>query len=223
MFHVGSDLMGTSGFQPAFHECDIIEILQYAVVGDGMFPDFAVRREDCHLHPVFRVAGDVAFDTSFFLLKVSPDQGIVQSFGGFVEELFAQMRFGVGIFGHHEKSGGVLVYAVYQSHGRVVRVIVRIVFQMPGDGIDQRAGIISASGMHHQSRRFVHHHQVFVFVHDVEGNVFRDDFIFIFRPVQENDDFIERFHFIAAFHRPAVYEDELLLGSPLQPVARRIV
>ena len=100
------------------------------------------------------------------------------------------------------------------NHCRVVRVIVRIVLQMPGDGIDQRAGIISASGMHHQSRRFVHHHQVFVFVHDVEGNVFRDDFIVIFRPVQENDDFIERFHFIAAFHQPAVYENNLLLSSP---------
>ena len=223
MLHVGTDLMGTSGFQPAFHERDIIEILQYAIVGDGMFPDSAVRWKYCHLHPVFRVTGDVAFDTSFFILKASPDQSIVQPLGGFVEELPPQMRFGIGIFGHYEKSGGVLVYAVYQPYSRVVRVIVRIVFQMPGDGIDQRAGIIPAAGMYHQSRRFVHHHQVFVFIHDVEGNVFRDDFIFIFRPIQENDDFIERFHLIAAFHRPSVYEDEFLLGSPLQPVARRIV
>ena len=136
MLHVGTDLMGTSGFQPAFHERDIIEILQYAIVGDGMFPDSAVRWKYCHLHPVFRVTGDVAFDTSFFILKASPDQSIVQPLGGFVEELLPQMRFGIGIFGHYEKSGGVLVYAVYQSHCRVVRVIVRIVLQVPGDGID---------------------------------------------------------------------------------------
>ena len=222
MFHVGSDLMGTSGFQPAFHERDIIEILQYAVVGDGMFPDFAVRWEDCHLHPVFRVAGDVAFDTSFFLLKASPDQSIVQSFGGFVEELFAQMRFGIGIFGHYEKSGGILVYAVYQSHGRVVRVIVRIVLQMPGDGIDQRAGIISASGMHHQSAGLSTTIRSSSSSHDVEG--MSSAMISLSYLGRSRRMTISSSGFTySCFHRPAVYEDELLLGSPLQPVARRIV
>ena len=111
---------------------------------------------------------------------------------------------------------------MYQSHMRVVSIIVRIIFQMPGDGIDQCTMIVSVSGVHNQPGRLVHHHQVFVFVDNIQGNVFRNNLIIVAGTIHHHRNHIQRFHLIATLHGLAVSHDKTVFSSLLYAIARSI-
>ncbi len=105
---------------------------------------------------------------------------------------------------------------------RVVRVIIGIILHVPGKGIDQCTVVIPVSRMHYQSCRFVHNHQVRVFINDSKGDILRNNFIFIARTIHHHRDDVQRLHFIATFHRFAVSHNESVFGSFLDTVARSI-
>ena len=219
VFHVHPDLMGSSGFEDAFHECDIAEALQDAVVCDGVFADARLRVKHRHLHSVSWIAGDVTLNASFVFFKVSPDECIVATSGCFVEELESEFCFCFRCFCHHEQAGGVLVDAVDESHGGVVRVVVRIVALVEGNGIDERSRVVPASRMHDQSGRFVDDHELVVFKDHVEGDVLGEDGVLIAWAVKEEGDDVARFHPIVALHRFPVGVDETCLCRLLNAVA----
>ena len=88
VFHVYTYLVRASGFEHTFHEGDIAQTFQYLVMGNGMF---SLRRvaQYRHLHAVFGVPSDIAFDGSFVFIDDAPYQSVVFALGGLVVELQA--------------------------------------------------------------------------------------------------------------------------------------
>ena len=68
MLHMCSNLMGSTGFEDTFDQRHVAKPLQYTIVGYGRLAYTTIQREDGHLHAVFRMAGNVAFDAPFVLL-----------------------------------------------------------------------------------------------------------------------------------------------------------
>ena len=68
MLHMCSNLMGSTGFEDTFDQRHVAKPLQYTIVGYGRLSHTTIQREDGHLHAVFRMAGNVAFDAPFVLL-----------------------------------------------------------------------------------------------------------------------------------------------------------
>ena len=221
MFHMNTNLMCTPCFQNTFHKSYISQTFQYAIMSDGMFSHSRVGHH-CHLHPVSRIPGNITDDGSFILFYSSPYQSAILAFGRFIEELDSQICLGIRCFSNHQQARSVFINPVDKSDVRVVRIIIGVIFHMPGKSIDQRAMIIPVSRMHHQSGRLVDDHQIGVFINDIKGNIFRNNFIFITRTVHHHRDDIQRLHFIAAFHRFTVSHNKSVLGSFLDTVARSI-
>ena len=133
MFHVNTNLMGTSRFKNAFYKSDIAQTLQNPVMGHGMLS--LIIGQNGHLHAVSGIPANVSGDGSLVLFNGSPHQGTVASFGGFVEELHTKVGFGIWCFGYDEQSGSVFIDAMNQTDVRVVGIVVGIIFHVPGDGV----------------------------------------------------------------------------------------
>src|SRR5574344_74751 len=101
MFHVYSYLVCPPCFENALDECDIADSFQNLIVCYGVFPDGWIA-EYSHLHPVFRVPGNVTLYPSFVFLNDAPYQCIVFTLGGFVEELDSQTGLCIGSLGHDQ-------------------------------------------------------------------------------------------------------------------------
>ena len=63
MLHVDTNLMGTSCFKYTFHKGYVAQSFQYTVVRNGMLAHRRVGHHR-HLHPVFRIAGDITDNRS---------------------------------------------------------------------------------------------------------------------------------------------------------------
>ena len=105
---------------------------------------------------------------------------------------------------------------------RVIGIIIGIILHMPGYGVDKRTVIVAMTGVHHQTGRFVHYHQILVLIYYIKGDVFGDDFILIAWTVHHHSDYIHRLHLIAAFHSLAVRHHEACIGSLLDAIARGV-
>ena len=221
MFHVDTDLMSTSRLQDTFHKRDVSQAFQHTIMSHSVFANCRVGHH-CHLHSVFRVTGYIPDDCSLILLHNPPYQGAIFTFGSFIKELVSQICFGVRCLGNHQQPRSIFVDPMNKSHVRIIRIIIGIIFHMPGKRIDQSAMIIPMSRMHYQSGRLIHHHQIGIFINDSKGNIFRDNFIFVTRTVHHHRDNIQRLYFIATFHRLAVGHNESSFGSLLNTVARSI-
>ena len=90
---------------------------------------------------------------------------------------------------------------------------------MPGQGVHQCPGEVAASGMHHQTCRFVHDQQVIVLVDYVQGDVLRNDFPVALRTVEHQGDDIVGLDLVVALYGPSVHLYESSLGSLLDAVA----
>ena len=109
---------------------------------------------------------------------------------------------------------------MYQSYGRVVRVVGRVIAHVPGYGVYECAGIIPVPWVYHESGGFVYNHQAVVFVNYVEGNVFGFDSGFVPRAVEHKRYDVERLYAVVAFHRLVVNVHEAHFGRLLYSVAR---
>ncbi len=219
VLHVGTYLVGTSRFEHTFHQRGVAETLKHTVVSHRRLARFRTGRKHRHAQTVFGVAPDVAFYASGVFLEVTPHQRRIAAMGGFVEELCPQLRLGVWGLGHYQQSACVLVYSVYQSHLRVVRIVRRQIAQVPRHSVNQSSAEVSAPGMHHQSGRFVHNHKVIILIHNVERYVFRLYRGVEVRPVEHQGYHIAAAHLVVALHRTPVYIHESCIGSVLYAVA----
>ena len=114
MLHVDSDLMGATGFELAFDQCDISESFEYTPVCYGMFAFGAVGVYG-HLETVASASADISDNCTLVLVEISPDQSGILPDNGVVEELFCQAGVSEFIFCDHEQSGGILVDTVDKS------------------------------------------------------------------------------------------------------------
>ena len=172
--HVHADLVGTAGFQAAFHHGNETVALQHLPVRNGPFAFLRIVI-DLEAQAVVGIPADGPLDGAFVLGQVAPDHGRVDAVYGMDEELVGQVQLGRGILGHHQKPGGVFVNAVHQhAHPLVFGIGLLLEAQVEGQGVHQRAVVVAVSGVHHHAGRLVHHQHVIVFIYYIQGNVFRE-------------------------------------------------
>ena len=108
---------------------------------------------------------------------------------------------------------------MHKADGRVVRVELLVVAEMPGEGIDQRAAVVAAAGMHHEARRFVDDEQGLILVDNIEGDVLWDDFPVALRVVQDERDDVAGLYLVVALDGLVAGMDCTRLGCLLYAVA----
>ena len=223
MLHVCTDLVRAACLENTLNERHIAITFYHAPMGDGRLAYARVGRHDRHAQAVFRVACNVAFNASLVFGEIAPHQRVVATVCGLVEELQSETGLRLRGLCHDEQTAGVFVYAVNESHLRVVRVIALQVSQMPRHSVDERAMKVACAGMNHQSCGFVHHHQLRIFIDHVEGNVFCLNLRLMTWAVEHQRHHIARAHLIVALHRLVVDVYESGIGSLLYAVTRRVL
>ena len=105
---------------------------------------------------------------------------------------------------------------------RVVGIVSGIVFHVPGDGVDQSAAVVSVSGVHYQSGGFVHHHEVVVFIDDIERDVFGYDLVLVAWAIHHEGDDIHRLYLVTTLDGLAVGHDAAGFRGFLYAVSRGV-
>ena len=219
MLHVGSYLMGAAGFETAFDEGDVAELLDDAPVGDGILAYAGVGGGDGHAEAVLGVAGDVALDASLVGVEVAPDEAVVDAVGVVDEELLAETGLRFRCLGDDEQTAGVLVYAVDESYLGTVGVEGGYVAHVPCHGIDEGAAEVACSGMHHHASGLVDDHEDVVLIDNVEGYVFGVDGAVVLGNVEHEGDDVARAHLVVALDGTAADLYVARFGSRLNAVA----
>src|SRR5690606_20364533 len=176
-FHMDPNLMGTTSFQPAFDQRNVIESLENLVMSHGM-PTFHIgiivqRRKK---QSAYWLPGDWLLDSAFRRIRASPYDGQVTSFWFVIVKLAGQLLKDLGVFGDHQQSAGIFVKPMHQSG--TIGIIsfqdwqIRL-FYVIRECIHQGSLIIAISRVHHHAGRFMDYQQVFVFVPDIQGYVLR--------------------------------------------------
>jgi hypothetical protein len=96
------------------------------------------------------------------------------------------------------------------------------VLEIPGQGIDQGAGPVLMSGVDYHTCRFVNHHQVSIFIHDIQRDRFRYDFMDTRRHRQGDDNFIQGMNPVIGFDRFIINPDEALFDGFLNLCPRNV-
>lgn len=79
---------------------------------------------------------------------------------------------------HHQQTGGVLVDPVHNSGPPFASHPRKITAKMAQKRIDQSTARASRSGVHHETRGLVDHHEMIVLVNDTQGDVLGDQMCF---------------------------------------------
>ena len=222
MLHVGTYLMGTARFQSALYQRYVAEALYHAPVRHSLLANTRFGRHHSHAQSVLRVASNVALNASFVLCEVAPHHSVVRAMRSLIEELQSERRLCFRSFCHNEQSACVLVDTVHESHFGVVGVVALHIAHVPGYGIDQCAGEVARSRVHHHASLLVHHHQVVVLIHHVYGQVFSHDACVVAWAVEHQRHHVARAHLEVALDGASVDVYKACIGSRLNTVARRV-
>src|SRR5574344_381415 len=115
MFHVYSDLVGTSCLEDTFYHCHVPQTFDHFVMGHSMFALFRVI-ENGHLKTVFRVAPYIAFNSAFVVIDDAPYQCYITAMGGLMKKLIAQIGLCISSLCYDEQAGCIFVYTMYQPY-----------------------------------------------------------------------------------------------------------
>lgn len=98
--HVNTNLVRASSLKLAFDESAVGETFKDTVMRDGVFCGGVLGRViNGEKHTVMNIACKCAVNSAFILAEDTPDEGIVGSLGGFVEELKTKVRLRVFVLG----------------------------------------------------------------------------------------------------------------------------
>ena len=190
-------------------------------VGDGFLAMVAVGIHH-HLAAVVGATPDVAFNSAFVLVEVTPNQGVVTAVDGVLKKLVCQYGLCGLILGNDHQTSGVLIDTVYQIAEFVLHRLFGLL-KMPSQSVKQGAFEVAMAGVYHQSSLFVDHDDVVVFVNDIQRNLLRCDVDFP-RGIAEHDgDDVVRLHLIVLLHRFVVDKDVACFGSVLNAVTRDVL
>ena len=125
--------------------------------------------------------------------------------------------------GDDKEAGGVFVNAVNKAYLGIVDVKSGIVLEMPGDGIDQSAGIVAHSWVYYESGGLVDDDDVLVFVDNVEWDILGLNLGLIGRVFEPYGDAVKWLDAVVALDGSVVDAYKSRLGSLLDAVARGVL
>ena len=113
MLHMGSDLMRAACLQHTFDKRDITKRFDNTPMRDGIFSPFGIV-SNMHHPTVMGRTFKIAYNGTLVLVKAAPNQGVVLTLDGVVEELLGQDNLRILVLGNKKEPRSVLVYTVYQ-------------------------------------------------------------------------------------------------------------
>ena len=138
-----------------------------------------------------------------------------------IEELLRQVCLRICSLCYDQESARVFIDSMHQSDCRVVGVESLIITKMPGNCINQSAFVVAATGMHHKTCRLIDDKQDFVFIDNIEWQIFRNDFPIALRMVEDKRDDVASLYLIVALDGLVVCSDASCFSSFLDAVATR--
>lgn len=217
--HVYTNLVGSSGLQTTFDQRDIREPLQYTPMGDCLFGiGILFGVEDGIACSIAWVSIQCTNNRARLFVERTPDECIIGSFGGVLEELMCQMGFRFGRFCYEEQTTGVFVDTVNESDVGIVD-IERTGLKIKLQRIEQGVLVVAMSRVDNHSGRFVDQHQVVVFIDDVEWNILGVDGIVVWLVVEQHLDDVTGANFLVGSHGLAIDPHVAGIRSRLDAVA----
>lgn len=179
LLHVDADLMGAAGVQVAFDMAPGIVLgrVENAVVGDGVFA--AGRLDIGHALTVDGMSGDVGFYGAGIDNRLSHNDASIDFPGCSGGELGGEGEVGDVGFCGDQTAGGVAVEAMHDTGPLWIDGVLgaakfgELACAVMQQCVDQSAGRIAGAGVDDEAAGFVDDDQVFVFVENVEGDIFR--------------------------------------------------
>ena len=174
---VDAELVGAAGFGLEFEEGVAFEAFLDDVDGLGGFSGGIGA--DGVAFAVLGVDAEGGVDEVGVEFEFAVDEGHIGFFDGAAFELAGEPPVGFVGFGDEDKAGGVAVEAVDDAGAPGVGADGKGgmgLFGVVEQGVDERPGPVAAGGVDDQAGLFVEGEELFVFVNDVEGDVFRERF-----------------------------------------------
>ncbi len=165
MGHVHTNLVGTAGFQLDPHVSVGAEALEHTVVADRRLAAVGYRHALAHA----AVATDRGVDLAAGGHHTNHD-ALIDAADLAALHLLDQPGLRLQGLGHHHQTGGVLVQTVDDTGARHVDDVWHVVQQ----GIEQGTAGMAGGRVHNQPGRLVDHHDMVVFVDDIQLDVFCD-------------------------------------------------
>ncbi len=163
--HVHANLVGTAGFQLDPHVGVRAEALEHTVMADRRLAAIGDRHALAHA----AVAADRGIDLAAGSDDANHD-ALVDTADLARLHLLDQPGLRLQGLGHHHQAGGVLVQAVDDTGARYVDDVRHVVQQC----IEQSPAGMPGGRVHNQPGRLVDHHDMVVFVDDIQLDIFGD-------------------------------------------------
>jgi len=163
--HVHANLVGTAGFQLDPHVGVRAEALEYTVVADRRLAAVGNRHALAHA----AMAADRGIDLAAGSDHANHD-ALVDAADLARLHLLDQPGLRLQGLGHYHQAGGVLVQAVDDTGARYVDDVRHVVQQC----IEQCPAGMPGGRVHNQPGRLVDHHDMVVFVDDIQLDIFGD-------------------------------------------------
>ena len=186
---------------------------------DGVLALVATLGVNGHLEAIALIAAYIADDGALRAVETPPDEGAVGALGGLLEELTREMRLRLGALGHDEQPARILVDAVHEPQAWILGVVVRVILEVIGQGIDQCPRIVAMPGMDDEARGLIDHQEVFVLVDDVQRDILGDDLQLTARTAQLERDDLEGLNAVVGLDGAVADEDIAALQRLLDAAA----
>ena len=220
MRHVDPNLVGAARVQGALNQAALVVLVQHLDGRRGRFARLVRQVHHRHAQTVGRVTANRLLHGRGRRRRpgfVGDGQVLTLHVTG-CNQLHQRVH-GLACTGHHHQATGVFVQAVNNARPGHVRG-QRVQRQQ---AVEQGAAPIAGRGVHHQTRRFVDHPQMRVFVDHVDGHGFRYESLRLGRGAQGHLNLVPQAHLGRHLgHDTAINQGIALLNQLLQIAAREL-
>ena len=169
------NLVGSSCFQTKAQLGELLKALDHPEMSHCL-PGRGRPGQHRHFLPVRGVAAQRLVHRTRFHLERAIHHGAVFPGKGVSLNLFRQAGVGEVVFRHHQQAAGILVNAVDNPRpghpvdpGKGIPAVIQ-------QGVDQGPVFMAGRRVHHHPFGLVHHQQVPVLVHNIQGDILRKHF-----------------------------------------------
>jgi hypothetical protein len=170
---VHTDLVGSAGFQPKPQMGCLLIFCQHVIMRHSWL---CILFRNAHLFPIHRMPANRSRNRSLRLAKTSHCNSLVLSCERMHLNLRRERLMRCIIFGHHQQAAGKAVNPMHDARTNhavnagkpVTTVVQQCMHQCPGRMPRRR--------MHHHPLWLIHHKEVIILIHNIQGNVFRNQF-----------------------------------------------
>ena len=151
---------------------------------------------------------------------VAPYKGYIFAFGSFMKKLLRQVQHSLFGLSDNQQSASIFIDAMHQP--RTVTAVVRQVFKVIDQRINEGTAVVAVSRMYYHTRRLVYHQQTIVFIHYLQRYIFGYQQILVRRMCKIHLHLIVSFHAMIRLHRLTVHEYIPLFSRLLHLIASSV-